>query len=638
MRPRRLTLGLGLVACLLAFGCSGDDKKTGTPDVQTPDSVVDGAGDVAADLATPDVAKDGKPEVSADVGLDTQADVLEEVTTCQEGEARCSDDGLQLETCTGGQWVVTECMREMGQLCESGACVDPWRYGNPTFDGCADHPAATPETMAQKAAYFDELAPRLLIHPKLQFITHAVLPQGEVPCENGEPGPCLGPVPSPDVATHADVIEWHTGENDGLWSSLYMASQAYRYAVTKSPEALDVLRVMMEGEETRMRITGVPGVFTRQYIAPDVPGIACPAEDSAYIPDIEKDDNKWVKVKEDGCVWIVDRDTLEWTKTDHCGLEKYAGYCWLDNVSQDEYAGHIFALGSIYKLVDDPEIKALAGTLLTDVARHLVENDLVFVDWDGRGTEHGYYYATSMKDTPGFAAIETFEHILAGAVASDDPEIWDFYNNCLLQKAGPQKCLPHNFEQAKPYTDYLDDMFMYMPPEGCKSNWNNMSMMMAAFHVLIWFDHDPETRKLFQDAMDREIMRADNPRAMILNRNAWYNFIWASQKTLGPGSDGPAYEAVKDAVCGLRQFPARKHPVTRDSFATYPHDCDGRLDESLTNVPIPVAERCLGTFLWWGNPYRREQCTENLTTILQPGDYLLAYWMGRYFGFVQEGM
>jgi hypothetical protein len=392
----------------------------------------------------------------------------------------------------------------------------------------------------------------------------------------------------------------------------------------------------MEGERIRTRITGVPGLFTRQYIPPTVSGIQCPQEDSAYIPDVEKDDNKWVKIKEDGCIWIVDSDTLQWKATEHCGLEEFAGWCWLDNISQDEYAGHVFAIGTVYKLVDDPEIKALAGQLLGEIARHLVDNSLTFVDWDGRTTEHGYYYATSMKDTPGFAAVETFEHILAGAVAANDPVVWDFYNNCLLQKSGENSCLPWPFEKEVPYTDYLDDMFMYMPPEGCKSNWNNMSMMMAAFHTLIWYDNDAETRHVFQDALDREMMNADNPRALILNNNAWYNFIWASSKYLGPDSDGPAYEAVKQAVCGLRQFPARKHPVTRDTVATYPHDCEGRLGESLTNVPIPVAERCLGTFLWWGCPYRREQCTEDPMTLLQPGDYLLAYWMGRYYGFISE--
>jgi len=632
MRVSTLVLAACALLLLVTSACSGESKKQlGGQDLVADGRGEDSAADLLSDLGPTDLAHDG-----ADAATDLLPDMGSDVATCIDGDAACDPDGILLQTCVGGEWIATDCMKDLGQLCENGACVDPWRYGSPVFDSCADDPAASTESLAEKAAYFDELAGRLHIHPDLKFITHVVLPQGEVECADGQTAPCYGPVPSPDVATVADVVGWHTGENDGLWSALYLASQAFRYATTHSPEALDILRLLMRGEEIRTRITGVPGLFTRQYIPPTVSGIQCPLEDSAYIPDIEKDDNKWVKIKEDGCAWIVDRETLLWTATDHCGLEEFAGWCWLDNISQDEYAGHVFALGTVYKLVDDQEIKALAGQLLGEIARHLVDNDLLFIDWDGRATEHGYYYATSMKDTPGFAAVETFEHVLAGAVAANDPVVWDFYNNCLLQKAGPTSCLPWPFEKEVPYTDYLDDMFMFMPPEGCKSNWNNMSMMMAAFHTLIWFEQDSETRHVFQDALDREMMNADNPRALIVNNNAWYNFIWASSKYLGPQSDGPAYEAVKQAVCGLRQFPARKHPVTRDTFATYPHDCDGRLDESLTNVPIPVAERCLGTFLWWGCPYRREQCSEDRMTLLQPGDYLLAYWMGRYYGFISE--
>ena len=133
-------------------------------------------------------------------------------------------------------------------------------------------------------------------------------------------------------------------------------------------------------------------------------------------------------------------------------------------------------------------------------------------------------------------------------------------------------------------------------------------------------------------------MRADSPRALIGQHNAWYNVMWASMKRLGPDSDGPAHQAVEDLVCSLRQFPASKARPTLDPGATYPHYCDGRLGGSQTEHPIPVAERCPSRFLWWGSPYGRSGCQAAPEQLKQPADYLLAYWMGRYFGFIPEAL
>jgi hypothetical protein len=49
-----------------------------------------------------------------------------------------------------------------------------------------------------------------------------------------------------------------------------------------------------------------------------------------------------------------------------------------------------------------------------------------------------------------------------------------------------------------------------------------------------------------------------------------------------------------------------------------------------------MAERCMGTFVWWGSPYDIDDCTEDKRNIQPPADYLLPYWMGRYYGFISE--
>ncbi len=554
----------------------------------------------------------------------------EQKMECDEGQWTCSDDALVLSSCIQGKWVETNCMEQKGFLCEQGKCIAPWRWGSPVFSTCDDESAATSESLHDKMVYYEDISRRLHIHPALKWMTGVTLP-----CDGED---CTRPNPPESSATYKDVESWHSGENDGLWSALYLAAEAFRYATTGEAEALDTLRLLMQGEQDRMAITGVPGVFTRQYIPPGVSGVGCPDDPSRYVPDVEKDDNQWVMVGDDGCVKVVDADSMEWVTTDHCGLDAYAGWCWLDNVSQDEYAGHMFALGAVVKLVDDPGIRSMAVELLRQVGHMLVDTRLEITDWDDRAVEHGRLYAMALDNFPGFNAAMALDYILMSAVATGDEELWNFYNDCLLQKHGKVDCIQRPIETPRPYPEYLSNAGLYVGQGSCLSNWNNISMHFTSLHNLIWFEHDPELRALYQKHLEDDVFSPkDTPKPVSEQHNAWFDFIYASQKRLGPDSDGPAYDAVRDGICMLRQFPSSQHiPNLQCPESKCQASCVDRQGGQIGDYPRTVSERCPGTFLWWQNPYDLGGCSENLRVIAPPGDYLLAYWMGRYYGFIPE--
>jgi hypothetical protein len=247
------------------------------------------------------VAACGPQGAVADGSSDTDEEADAGPVPCAtEGATECSPDGYAVRSCRDGVWTISsDCMRDAGRLCENAACVDPWLHGVPVWDTCLSEPRATVESLADKAEAYDALATRLHILPALRWLAPVHLRSG---------------VPEA-VATFADVDRWDSGENDGLWSALYLASQAYRYGATRDPAALATIRALLDGEAARMRITGVPGLFTRQMIPPGVDGLACPTDPAAYVPDLEKDDNRWVQIRGDGCVWVVDGATTTWTAT-----------------------------------------------------------------------------------------------------------------------------------------------------------------------------------------------------------------------------------------------------------------------------------------------------------------------------------
>lgn len=556
-------------------------------------------------------------------------------TACSPGEWKCSDDAYTLNVCEDGGWKAVECMRDSGQLCEAAACVDPWRYGSPAWPRAGDEPLATRESLAEKARWYDEISVRLHLHPDLKFVAGVVLP-----CAGGPGDGCTQPAIPPDTATWRDVEKWLSNENDGLWSALYLTAEAYRYAVTRDKSALETIRLLMDGETARMSITGVPGIFTRQYIPPGIDGLSCPENPEAYVPMKEKTGNKWLRIGDEGCVWYVDRETREWTKSEHCGLGGFAGWCWLDDVSKDEYSGHMFALGAVVKLVDDPQIREAAIGLLRQVGDHLIGHRMQFTDWDGRVCTFGRINTATLGDYIGFNAAMSLDFMKIVAEATGDPRFISWYEDCLLQKNGKNNCLRKVFENPRPYTDYLDRPGLYVGPDGCGANYNNVSMHMLSLHNLIWFERDSLLREIYQRSLDIDVFRAPGqPRAVMYQNNALFDFIFAAQKRLGPGSDGPAYGAVENGIRMLRRFPARK---TVPDLQCPPEKCvpycNDRFDRPTNRTAFTVDERCVSHFLWWADPFVIRECHRNDRIIEPPSDYLLAYWMGRYYGFISEDM
>ena len=589
---------LWLLVLALA-GCDGGATIDGGPD----GGGLDAAGDSGPADAGP---ADAGPEPCA-----------------SEGATECTADGYAVRRCQSGLWTITrECLREEGRLCESASCVDPWRHGDPAFDRCEGEPRATAEPLADKAAAYDAIAARLHLHPQLRWLAPVTLRAGA----------------DPSSATIADVERWSTGENDGLWSSLYLASQAYRYAVTRDAAALATIRTLMDGEVARMAITGVPGVFTRQMIPPGVPGILCPADPAQYVPDPEKDDNRWVQIRSDGCVWVANATSLAFEPTAHCGLDAFAGWCFLDNVSKDEYAGHVYALGTVWRLVDDAAVRAQAAELLGQVADHLLAHDLSLVDWDGRTTEHGRFYALAFDDFPGFNAAMALSFFRTAAEVTGRDDLRAFYEDCLLQERGRTRCIDQSGEVPRSYLRHLENAGVYIGNDGCESNFNNISMHFLSLFGLLAFEREPSRREAIQASLASHVWAPSGmPRRAELHHNTWFDFMWAAHKRLGSGSDGPALAAVRDGACMLRQFPASYAERAVSIPPEHVPFCRDRFGRDASEHAREIADRCAGTFVWWRDPYSlSDTCTDDPRRLEVPTGYLLAYWMGRHFGFLAE--
>lgn len=141
-------------------------------------------------------------------------------------------------------------------------------------------------------------------------------------------------------------------DNDGLWTSMYLGSEIFRYAVTRSDEALQNCAESLDAMERLYTINSNDVGFPARSF--------------------ERSGNK--KALSDPERWRSAEDP-EWD--------------WKATTSSDEAIGHIFALGAMAELIDHEDMKQRAIHLIDILMQHIVDHDMYLVDYDGKPTTWG---------------------------------------------------------------------------------------------------------------------------------------------------------------------------------------------------------------------------------------------------------
>jgi len=182
-----------------------------------------------------------------------------------------------------------------------------------------------PMTLADKAKYFDERIEQRHVRHGLVASSHLRV--------------------AGEVSSNQKV----SSDNDGLWTAIYLAAQAYRYAVTHHPDARAkaqrALKALMRLEE----ITGVPGLPARSFISTN-----------AFLPT----DGQWHPTS-DG----------QWF--------------WKGDTSSDELVGHYYAYAACFDLLADEAEKGAIHKVVSRITDYLIGHDYNLIDVAGKPTRWG---------------------------------------------------------------------------------------------------------------------------------------------------------------------------------------------------------------------------------------------------------
>ena len=374
-------------------------------------------------------------------------------------------------------------------------------------------------------------------------------------------------------------------DNDGLWTTMYLAGEVFRYAVTKSDDALQNCRESMDAMEKLYTVNDVPGFPSRSF------------DRSGYM-DILHDPDRWHHSRDP-----------EWD--------------WKGTTSSDEAIGHIFAFGVMAELMDN-DLKDRAITLIDTLMGHVVENDLYMIDYDGKPTTWGRWnpeYVNARPKNVGDRKINSSNIIamLQTAYHFTKKEKYKEKAIDLMQNHGYLENLMRPMNEIGVAADDADDWSKML-----SESWNHSDdeMYFLGYWGLYRYALNDTLKTKFKAAII-DHWEAERPE----KEGAW-NIMTALT--------GTEKFDLDEAAWYLREHPMDlitwdiRNSQRKDIEFIAPNFRNQTISEVLPPDERPVQRHN-------ANMFRLDRIGNNGKEEYSAGDiWLFPYWMGRYLGVISE--
>ncbi len=388
-------------------------------------------------------------------------------------------------------------------------------------------------------------------------------------------------------------------DNDGLWSGMYVAAEAFRYGATHDPEARALAKKSMDAMLDLLTYTGSPGFPARAivYKGEDIAGY-----DEKLQSRIEgKDYTIWFQSP-------VNPNIL----------------CKGDT-SSDELDGHYWAWYVYHDLVADAAEKKRIEAACAAVTDNIIAHDFNLVGPTGYHTRWGVWAPKYLNDDPvwrggrGLNSLEILSHLKVAYHLTGNPK----YQEAYLYLINKHHYLTNTIDQRA-------------TGDWWRQNHSDDELAACAYYPIMQLEKDPELRKVLVRSLETTWApeRAEH--------SSFLNFIY------GSGTDSPC--DVEESLQNLRDWPwelicwecdNRHRADVQITWAPRPENAEsgrGPRNPFHTDRVLPASERVVAK--WNEDPFVPSgrflrPGTGNSGYAEQDGmSWLLPYWMGRYHGMI----
>ena len=369
-----------------------------------------------------------------------------------------------------------------------------------------------------------------------------------------------------------------------IWTGTYLAAESFRYAVTGDPEAKDYAIQAVHALDAHLKITQVTG-FIARFAGPDVYPVNAGYHGS----------DRYV-----------------------AGTGEWEGSFWVNNTSRDQYTGWFFGMATAYDLVDDEPTREL----IRDDVRMVIEK----LHWDG-WTILG---ENNLPTDAGPGALPQFRlpwSLIAAHILPDESVFRERYEELWGRDADNLDA--NSFSWLNKYQDYF-----------------GFNLSHTNYFSWLRLETDPVRRayilRIFHDQI-RGLVEGTH--------NVYFDDIYLAN--CARARECRSYnDTLTDLRAQIAEFPDAPEADVQLDIPEWPLDplsvllsdlidklgIRGLIDfEPQTLDPRPVSQRCPESFIWQKNPYIIE-CHGGDGREVYPGiDYMIAYWMGRYYSLIPPG-
>jgi len=378
----------------------------------------------------------------------------------------------------------------------------------------------------------------------------------------------------------------HDTDNDGLWTSMYLAGELFRYSVTKSEDAKLNAYEAFEAMERLTEISGLKGFPARTY------------EKDKYMSSDTSNGFSEEKLKEwekkNGGLWRLTKD---------------GRWRWKSSTSSDESCGHFFVYALFAELAPDKEWRDRAIHQIKIEMDHIIENDWYLVTWNGKPTEWGKWNPDYVNSFPINVGDRRLNSTL---ILSFLQTAYHFTGDRKYKKAAKKLIKKYGYDEN---ANRLASVIGYEEGEDLSDGWNHSDDEMYFLTIPAFVNYsfsEEQKKKHFATAKSHwEIERNE--------KNPLWNYLYAL-------SGGKNID-VEDSAWWLREFPIDlidwkvDNSHRKDLIKIKPNFRNQTYHEVL-----PQDERVLGLH---NGAYRNNGGSDG-TREYDPYIYLLPYWAGRY--------
>ncbi len=380
-------------------------------------------------------------------------------------------------------------------------------------------------------------------------------------------------------------------DNDGEYTSMYLAMESFRYATTKDPVAKERANKAFDFLHYLREVTEIDGFFARTIIpvswerSHDMDRIYTPQELAEEI--INNPRQKAVEKR-----WHISANG-KWK--------------WKGDTSSDELCGHLFGYYCYYTYAADDKEKERVANHFREIMDHLIRNDYNLIGVDGKHTKWGVWSPKMLNHDPEWAperalnSLELLSYLKFTYHITKDEKYQKEYLK-LINEEG-----------------YLENTKMLHNTDPAWETYFDIYMALYVYPPLLQYEDDPKIKKEYQDHIDQWFKKNRETKSPLVNFT--YNL-------LSGGSD-----ELENSIFFLEDAPL--------DLVDWKFDNGKREDLQVVRYPIledlqvelrPPSE--YRTIRWDRNPYHA--ISGNPAQERDPVYWLLPYWMGRYLELIKE--